>query len=79
MTTARLSFDELMERRIDARIRRDDRQAEKIAKREDKAERMIGELVRNGETVHYIFPEGGKYREGTKADLIAFLLRNHYA
>jgi hypothetical protein len=45
-------------------------------RREDDAAEMIGELA-SGK--FYVWPAGGKYREGTRSDLIAFLLRNNYA
>lgn len=45
----------------------------------DAAEAMIGKLVREGKEVFYVMPIGGKYREGTRADLIAFLIRRGYA
>jgi hypothetical protein len=48
----------------------------KMARREEEAELMIGELS-NGKL--YTFPVGGKYREGTRMDLIAYLIRNNYA
>jgi hypothetical protein len=44
----------------------------------DKADAMIGELCRDGRTVFYVFPVGGKYREGDRAGLINFLIRNKY-
>jgi hypothetical protein len=50
-----------------------------LSKREDAAEAMLGQLVRDGKTVYYVSPVGGKYREGTRLDLIAFLVRNNYA
>lgn len=51
----------------------------RMEKREAEAEKMIGELVRDGKEVFYVWPQGGKYREGTHGDLIRFLLRNNYA
>lgn len=45
---------------------------------EAKAEKMIGEIVREGREVFYIFPEGGKYREGGFSELVDFLIRNQY-
>ncbi|TAN57141.1 MAG: hypothetical protein EPN20_17570 [Magnetospirillum sp.] len=39
---------------------------------------MIGELCRSGKPVLYVWPEGGKYREGTQTELVDFLIRNHY-
>jgi hypothetical protein len=68
------------ERRAQARLSRrlasEDRYLARLTKREELADRMIGELV-SGKL--YVFPVGGKYREGTRAELIAFLLRNRYA
>jgi len=37
---------------------------------------MVGELS-SGKC--YVFPVGGKYREGNRADLISYLVRNNYA
>lgn len=71
-----------IERHLDARQARrmasDDRFLSRINKRETAAEQMIGELVRDGRTVFYIFPVGGKYREGMRGDLVTFLIRNRY-
>lgn len=74
--TQRLSLEEKLERRHDARVRRDEKSYAKLDAREEKAARMIGELA-SGKC--YVFPVGGKYREGTRAELISFLLRNRYA
>ncbi len=52
---------------------------DKMDRRRDYAETRIGELMRNGEKVLYVFPKGGKYREGTRRELIDFLIRNDYA
>ncbi len=74
--TARLSDEERADRRVDAMLRRDGKAADKMAAREDKADQMIGELS-SGKL--YVYPVGGTYREGTRADLISFLIRNKYA
>lgn len=50
-----------------------------IERREATAGKMIGELVRDGQPVFYVWPRGGKYHEGQRAGLIAFLIRNNYA
>lgn len=52
---------------------------DRIEARETEAEKQIGELVRGGKTVLYVSPIGGRYREGVRGDLIAFLIRNNYA
>lgn len=51
---------------------------DKLNAREDEAEAMLGNLIRNGKTVYYVMPVGGKYREGGRLELIAFLVRNNY-
>ena len=53
-----------------------DRFLARMEKREAEAERMVGELS-SGKC--YVFPVGGKYREGTRSELIDFLIRNNYA
>lgn len=74
--TTRLTLDERQERRHAAFIRRDEKAAERIAQREEIADRMIGELA-SGKC--YVFPVGGRYREGTRLELVSFLIRNRYA
>lgn len=73
------NFEEWLERLRPARERRDEKAFERRCKREDDADRMIGELCREGRKVFYAFPQGGRYREGTKQDLREFLIRNNYA
>lgn len=58
------------------RLRHDDKMEAVMNRRETAAEAMIGKL-NSGKL--YIYPVGGKYREGTKHDLVAFLIRNGYA
>lgn len=69
-----------IDQRLDAsqarRMAFDARYLARIEKREAAADKMIGEL-NSGKC--YVFPVGGKYREGSRADLIAFLIRNNYA
>ena len=48
---------------------------DRIEKREATANAMVGEL-NSGKL--YIYPAGGSYHEGTRQELIAFLLRNRY-
>lgn len=49
------------------------------ADREAVAATMIGEIAREGRPVFYIWPIGGKYQEGTRAELIQYLIVNNYA
>ena len=65
-----------MEARQDRRLRHEDKMLRRMEKREIEAGAMIGELA-SGK--HYVFPVGGKYREGARHELIAFLIRNNYA
>lgn len=58
------------------RVAAQDRYLARIERREAEAEKMIGELNRGK---FYVYPVGGKYREGTRGELIAFLIRNNYA
>lgn len=74
---------EIMEAR---HVRADDRYLDKLDRFEAKIERMglIGEVMREGKTVHYInlldragnFT--GKTKEGSEFDLTKYLIRNRY-
>ena len=44
----------------------------------EKAEALLGELVRDGKTVYYYYPVGGRYREGSYGEMTDFLIRNRY-
>lgn len=61
------------------RMRHEDKMLGKLEKREEAASHMIGELCKEGRTVYYVWPVGGRYREGQRHELIAFLIRNNYA
>ena len=65
-----------IDRRIMARIKRDDAAVDRMERRERAADAMIGELS-SGKL--YVFPVGGKYREGTRHELTQYLLRNGWA
>lgn len=60
------------------RLRAQGRAISKAEKQEIAAERMIGQLIRDGRTIHFVWPCNGKYREGDKYELTAFLIRNRY-
>ena len=76
MNSAEIKEERRAQARLSRRLASEDRYLERLSKREELADRMIGELV-SGKL--YVYPVGGKYREGTRAELIAFLLRNGYA
>ena len=77
--TTKLDYETLMERRTASRMDRDCKAFDAMRRREDAADAMIGELCREGRIVHYVYPVGGKYREGQPSDLRRFLIRNGYA
>ena len=68
-------FEKNLEAKHARRMKADDRAYDKLNKKYDAAEAMIGTL-NSGKL--YIYPVGGKYREGTKIELIDFLIRNKY-
>lgn len=76
MTPSEIKDERKAQARLNRRLASEDRYLERLSKREELADRMIGEL-NSGKL--YVYPVGGKYREGTRAELIAFLLRNNYA
>lgn len=76
MNSAEIKEERRAQARLSRRLASEDRYLERLSKREEIADRMIGELV-SGKL--YVYPVGGKYREGTRSELIAFLLRNNYA
>lgn len=71
-----MNIDQLIDARQSRRMAAQDRYLTRLEKREAAASKMIGELS-SGKC--YVWPQGGKYREGNRADLIDFLIRNKYA
>jgi hypothetical protein len=76
MTTFELKEERRAQARLSRRFASEDRYLARLEKREAIADQMIGEL-NSGKL--YVYPVGGKYREGTRSELIAFLIRNNYA
>lgn len=73
MTDIHQQLEAIQNRRMAAQ----DRYLTRFEKREDAAEKMIGELS-NGK--FYVFPVGGKYKESKNyGELIRYLIRNNYA
>jgi hypothetical protein len=79
------AFELMLDRSEARRLKADAKANDRLGAREDKADTMIGELIRDGRTVFYInmltrkgVPTG-KTKEGTRHDLIAYLVRNNYA
>lgn len=71
-------FESLMESKHSRFLTNEDKAWEKYCKLADKAEHLIGELCREGNTVHYINLRKGKTLEGNKAELTQYLIRNNY-
>jgi hypothetical protein len=71
-----MNIDQHIDARQSRRMAAQDRYLTRLEKREAAASKMIGELS-SGKC--YVWPQGGKYREGNRADLIDFLIRNKYA
>lgn len=72
-------FEKNLDAKQARRMHAEDRYLARMEKREAAAETMIGELIREGRTVFYIFPAGGKYREGGFGELIAYLIQRRFA
>ena len=64
-----------LDRREARRIKAEAAQVERLDRLDAKAAPHIGELCREGRTVHYVWPVGGKYREGTPGELALYLSR----
>ena len=73
------SFEQMIESRHARRQSREGRELGKIERREAKAEKMIGTVMRDNREMSYIWPVGGLYREGNRVELISFLIRNNHA
>lgn len=72
-------FERNLEAKQARRMHAEDRYLARMEKREAVAATMIGELCREGRTVFYVYPAGGKYREGSFGELIAHLIARRYA
>ena len=72
-----MNIEQQLEGNQNRRMAAQDRALARLEKREQAAEKMIGEL---GGGKFYIYPVGGKYCESTSQyELISFLIRNNYA
>ena len=70
-----MSIEDEIELRVNRMLERDAKAYDHWCDRADKAEEMIGELSSG---VCYIYPAGGRYRQGTRDELVDFLIRNKY-
>lgn len=71
-----MNIDKHLDASQKRRMAAEHRYLTRLEKREGEASKMIGELSTGK---FYVWPVGGKYREGTERELIDFLLRNKYA
>lgn len=74
-----MQIDQQLDARQTRRMKSESRFLDRVERRELAAEAMIGELCREGQTVFYTWPQGGKYREGSRGEPVSFLTRNRYA
>jgi len=72
------NIEQFLESRVSRRIKAGDRALTRLEKREARAEKLVGTILRDGQEVSYIYPQGGKYKEGRHFELVAFLVRNNY-
>jgi hypothetical protein len=81
----RMTDEELADAQDRRRHRADAKAHDRMMRRETEAETMIGEIVREGRPVLYINLRDrrgvptGKTKEGSRLELVAYLLRNGYA
>lgn len=71
-----MNLDQQLDAAQARRLKAQDRYLTRLDKREEAANQMIGQL-NSGKC--YVWPQGGKYREGTRSALVQFLIRNNYA
>jgi len=77
MTTEQM--ERMLENRFSRRCLAEDRAMSRRERLEARAEKMIGELCRDGRTVYYVVQTNGKVREANwKSDLVDFLIRRKY-
>jgi hypothetical protein len=79
-----IALDRLVTARNNRRLSLEDRHLARTEARENKAEKLIGQLVRDGRTVFYINKTDrngsftGQTIEGTQSYLTDYLVRNRY-
>ena len=70
-----MNIDQQLDAKQARRMALENRQLARLDRLERIADQMIGELS-TGRL--YVWPVGSKYREGTRADLIGYLIRNKH-
>lgn len=77
MTTEQM--ERMLENRFSRRSLAEDRAMSRRERLEARAEKMVGELCRDGRTVYYVIQTNGKVREANwKFELVDFLIRRNY-
>lgn len=78
-------YDRHLVARNNRRLAAEDRYLGRMEKKEAAAEKLIGELVRGGETVFYVNcldrrgrPTGKTRESASQYELVSFCVRNHY-
>ena len=73
------TIEQDLDRRERRRLADEHRYLYHLERLEKKAEPMIGELCREGVTLYYCWPVGGKYFESAShSEVVQYLSRNHY-
>jgi hypothetical protein len=70
-----MDLDRYLDGMQSRRMKAEDRFLARDEKRRAEAHKMIGELLNDR---FYVFPIGGKYREGTYAEMVNYLMRNRW-
>lgn len=71
----KLDFETLLDRKHEARLRREDRQLAQAERRDRQAAPFIGELCRDGKTVYYIASVGRYVESDSYSKLVDVLVK----
>jgi len=73
------SFESFLDGREIRRFKNEARAVARLDRLEEKAEKLVGELCREGRPVFYVVKSNGKIRESaSRWELVDFLIRNRY-
>lgn len=73
------TIEQHLNARESRRLAAEHRALVRLERLEAKAQPMVGELCRDGATVYYCWPAGGKYYESTsESAVIDYLIRNRW-
>lgn len=75
-----MNLDQQLNASHNRRLAAEHRYLCRLEKLEAKAKPMVGELCREGRTIYYAFPVGGRYFESiSHTAVVDYLIRNKYA